>query len=140
MPLPTRQGHFRLESGYHTDVWITLDALFTDLRGVAASVDHLAERLRPYDLAAICGPFVGGAFLALLLAERLNAKFVYTQPADLDPGAMFGARYSLTPELARQVAGCRVAVVDDMISAGSSVRATIDAIQAARASVVVETT
>jgi orotate phosphoribosyltransferase len=109
----------------------------TDLPGVAESVDQLAERLRPYNVSAICGPFVGCAFLALLLAERLNAKFVYTQSAGGSSDRMFGARYSLTPELARQVEGHRVAVVDDMISAGSSVRASIDAIHAAHASVVV---
>jgi len=135
--LPSRSGHFCLESGYHTDLWITLDALFTDSRRFAEPVKDLAERLRPYDVDAVCGPFVGGAFLALLLAETLNARFFYTQLAAATSDGMFGARYSLTAELARQIEGCRVAVVDDVVSAGSSVRATIDAVRAAHASVVV---
>jgi hypothetical protein len=25
--LPAQRGHFLLESGYHTDLWLTLDAL-----------------------------------------------------------------------------------------------------------------
>ncbi len=135
--LPTRRGHFRLESGYHTDVWITLDALFSDPAGVAASVDRLAERLQPHDAAVVCGPFVGGAFLALLLAQRLNVGFCYTQlrstPA---PERMFAARYELSPELQRHIRGTRVAVVDDLISAGSSARATIEAVEAGEATVV----
>jgi len=136
--LPSRTGHFRLESGYHTDVWITLDALFADPQGMAEPVARLAEQLRRYDVGAVCGPFVGGAFLALLLAQRLGAKFVFAQPSGLpDAGELFGVRYQLTPELRRTIAGLRVAVVDDMISAGSSARATIDAVHDAGATVAV---
>jgi orotate phosphoribosyltransferase len=39
-------------------------------------------------------------------------------------GGLFGARYRLPPSLARRVTGKRIAIVDDAISAGSSVRAT----------------
>lgn len=136
--LPCRRGHFRLESGYHTDVWMTLDALFTEPQRTAESIDRLAERLRPHDVSGVCGPFVGGAFLALLLAQRLNIRFFYTQPVAAEPSTkMFAAHYHLTPELQRHVAGGRIAVVDDMISAGSSARATVDAVHAASATVVV---
>jgi hypothetical protein len=45
--------------------------------------------------------------------------------------------YYLTPELQRRIAGERLAVVDEMISAGSSVRATVTAASEAGASVVV---
>ena len=136
--LPVRRGHFRLESGYHTDVWITLDALFTDLPRIAPHVDRLAELLRPSEVTAVCGPFVGGVFLALLLAQRLNARFFYTQLRQTNErSGLFSAVYELTPELRREIDGARVAVVDDMISAGSSVRATVDAVQAARATVAV---
>lgn len=135
--LPSRRGHFRLESGYHTDVWLTLDALFTQPHHLAGAIDDLAARVRPYDVDAICGPFVGGAFLALLVAERLEARFFYTQLVAAPSDGMFGARYVLTPELARRIAGSRVAVVDEMVSAGSSVRATIEAVRAANASLAV---
>ena len=118
-------------------MWITLDALFSSPQGVAEPVNDLAARLRRYDVDAVCGPFVGGAFLALLLAERLGVKFFYTQLVAAPSEKMFGARYTLTPELARRIAGSRVAVVDEMISAGSSVRATMEAVQATKASVAV---
>ncbi|HEX7843131.1 MAG TPA: hypothetical protein VF469_36915, partial [Kofleriaceae bacterium] len=58
--LPSRHGHFALESGYHTDLWITLDALFVDPAAIAPRVAGLAERLRGHAPTAICGPLLGG--------------------------------------------------------------------------------
>jgi orotate phosphoribosyltransferase len=135
--VPSRDGHFRLESGYHTNTWLTLDGLFTDLEAITPAVDALADRLRPHDATAICGPFVGGAFLAQLLAARLRARFFYAQPvAAAASSTLFAARYELTPDLQRRIRGERVAVVDEVIGAGSSVRATIAAVEGAEASVV----
>lgn len=136
--VPSREGHFRLESGYHTTVWLTLDGLFTETASITPLVDALAVRLRPYRASAVCGPFVGGAFLAQLLAVALNVRFFYTQPAPARQATgLFRAEYYLTPELQRRIAGERLAVVDEMISAGSSVRATVTAASEAGASVVV---
>jgi len=135
--VPSRAGHFRLESGYHTNTWLTLDGLFTDPTAIMPAVTALAARLRPHGATAICGPFLGGAFLAQLLATQLQARFFYTQPvAVAATGGLFTARYELTPDLRRRIAGERVAVVDEVISAGSSVRATVAAVEAAGASIV----
>jgi len=135
--LPARQGHFLLESGYHTDLWLTLDGLFTEPARVGPLVAALADRFRSYRVDGVCGPFVGGAFLAQLLAAALGVRFYYTEPdAPVARTGLFEARYRLPAELRRLVRGQRVAVVDDAISAGSSVRATIAALTAAGASVV----
>jgi len=135
--VPSRDGHFRLESGYHTNTWLTLDGLFIDQAAIRPAVAALADRLRAHEPTAICGPFVGGAFLAQLLAAQLQARFFYTQPvAAAANSGLFTARYELTPDLRRWIAGERVAVVDEVISAGSSVRATVVAVEAAGASIV----
>ncbi|HVH13062.1 MAG TPA: phosphoribosyltransferase family protein [Longimicrobium sp.] len=135
--LPVRRGHFLLESGYHTDLWLTLDAMFVDTRAVAPLVAALAEKLRSHGVTAVCGPMLGGAFLAQAVATLLGARFYFTEPApaSADSG-LFRAKYTLPSALRNQVAGERVAVVDDVISAGSSVRATVDALAAADASTV----
>ena len=136
--VPSREGHFRLESGYHTDAWLTLDGLFTERASMTPLVDALAARLHPHRPSAVCGPFVGGAFLAQLLASALDVRFFYTQPAPVRQATgLFRAEYYLTPELHRRIAGERLAIVDEIISAGSSVRATITAASEAGASVVV---
>jgi orotate phosphoribosyltransferase len=136
--LPARQGHFVLESGYHTDLWLTLDAVFVDPGRIAPLVAALAEKIRLHTVSAVCGPLLGGAFLAQAIASTLGAGFYYTEPggASPEPG-LFKAVYRLPPELSRRVRGERVAVVDDVISAGSSVRATIAALADAGASTVV---
>src|SRR6185436_16696874 len=120
--LPSRRGHFVLESGYHTDLWIALDALFVDPASMTSRVAALAEDLRAYAPTAICGPLLGGAFLAHALAMTLGAKFFVVEPVPAAPTAqaagLFTARYQLPPGQRSHVRGERVAVVDDAISAG----------------------
>ncbi len=136
--LPARRGHFLLESGYHTDLWLTLDELFSDPATLAPLVGVLADRLRPHGALAVCGPLLGGAFLAQAISTTLGARFYYTEPVPAPPGdALFTAEYRLPPALRRPVHGQTVAVVDDVISAGSSVRATVAALAAAGATTVV---
>ncbi len=136
--LPARRGHFRLESGYRSDVWFALDDLFADPATVAPLVAALADRLRPHAAAAVCGPLLGGAFLAQAIATTLGARFYYTEPV-ITPrdDALFTADYRLPLASRRAVRGQQIAVVDDVISAGSSVRATVAALAAADASTVV---
>lgn len=136
--LPARRGHFRLESGLHTDQWLTLDALFVDSGRIAPMVDALADRLRRHAVTAVCGPLLGGAFLAQALALRLDVLFFYAEPRPaVEADGLFRARYGLPSEQARRARGMRTAVVDDAISAGSSVRATVAALAEAGATVVV---
>jgi len=136
--LPARRGHFLLESGYHTDLWFDLDALFVAPRDIAHQVAALAERLRPYPISAVCGPLLGGAFLAHAVAAHMGLRFFFSQqvPFKTD-GGLFAAAYRLPPELRRRAGGERIAIVDDVISAGSSVRATAADLTAAGASTVV---
>lgn len=133
-----RQGHFRLESGHHGRLWFDLDGLFMEPTRVRPLVERLAEALREHELSAVCGPLVGGAFLAQALTSRLQLEFLFTER--VRPGEseeLYGARYVLPRAVRDRVRGKRVAVVDDMISAGSAVRATFAELQARGARVVV---
>ena len=73
-----RYGHFRLESGHHSNLWLDLEGLFDQPARVRPFVTHLARALRPHKIAGVCGPLVGGAFLAQMLASALNAEFFFT--------------------------------------------------------------
>lgn len=136
--LPARRGHFLLESGYHTDLWFNLDALFVAPYDLAPQIATLSELLRPYSISAVCGPLLGGAFLAYAVAAHMGLRFYFTQqvPAKTE-GPRFAAEYQLPPELRRQVGDERIAIVDDIVSAGSSVRATAADLTAAGAKTVV---
>jgi orotate phosphoribosyltransferase len=135
---PSREGHFLLESGYHSDLWFELDALFVDTERIAPLILTLANQLRPYEPTAICGPLLGGAFLALSIARELKLKFYFTrqQPND-EHSVLYQAVYSLSSALDQVIGGERVAVVDDVISAGSSVRATCESLKKSDARIVV---
>jgi orotate phosphoribosyltransferase len=126
--LPARPGHFLLESGYHTDLWLTLDAVFIEPAAVAPLVEALAAKLRAHAPTAVCGSLLGGAFLAQAVAAVMGTRFYFSQPAAPSSRAgLFAVEYCLPAELERRIRGERLAVVDDVISAGSSARATVAA-------------
>jgi orotate phosphoribosyltransferase len=120
-----RQGHFQLESGHHGELWLDLDALFAQPRRIAPLVAQLAGALRPHEVAGVCGPLIGGAFLAQAAASALEVEFAFTErvmPAAAD--GLYQAQYRLPPALAPRVRGRRIAIVDDVMSAGSALRGT----------------
>jgi orotate phosphoribosyltransferase len=126
-----------MESGYHSALWFNLDGLFDTGSRIDPFVDQLATQLKTFDVEVVCGPATGGATLAELIARRLGCAFAFTQLASADPSGLFKARYVLPPEFADGVRGKRVALVDDVMSAGSSLRATLAAMEASGARTVV---
>jgi orotate phosphoribosyltransferase len=121
----SRQGHFRLESGHHGGLWLDLDGLFSAPERIEPFVAALAEAVRAHDVSAICGPLLGGAFLAQLVAHRLGVEWFFTErhlPAESE--GLFQARYLLPAGSVARVRGRRLAIVDDVMSAGSALRGT----------------
>lgn len=114
-----------MESGYHSALWLDLDALFAAPERVRPFVTALADALRSYRVDAVCGPLLGGAFLAQRVADALGAEFWYTERvAPMGEPGLFRAQYRLPATFTRRLAHPRVALVDDVMSAGSSLRAT----------------
>ena len=119
-----RRGHFRLESGHHSALWLDLDPLFAEPRRIEPLVVALANDLRPYAVTGVCGPLLGGAFLAQLVAHALGVEFSFTERAPVSSSGMYQVRYRLPPAFAGRVRGQRLAIVDDVMSAGSALRGT----------------
>ncbi len=120
-----RRGHFRLESGHHSELWLDLDPLFAEPQRIEPFVSALADALRPHDVSVVCGPLLGGAFLAQLISRACGAQFCFTErvmPPERD--GLYRARYRLPSALTHRVRGKRVAMVDDVMSAGSALRGT----------------
>lgn len=121
--LPTRRGHFRLESGHHGDLWLDLERLCLLPEPIGALAEEIAVRLTPHDVQVVCGPLVEGAFVALLVAARLGVPFTYAVPLpDPDGPTLYPVRYRLPPVLRAEVRGRRVAIVNDVVNAGSAMR------------------
>ena len=128
--LPARRGHFRLESGHHGDLWLDLETLCLDVAAVRRDADRLAERLEPLAPEAVCGPLVEGAFVALFVAEWLDVPFTYATPrVERDGAGLFPVSYRVPDALRAHLAGRRVAIVNDVINAGSAVRGTLADLQ-----------
>ena len=134
--LKERRGHFELESGHHGELWLDLESLCRTPRAVRSLAVELAQRLSPYGAVIVCGPLVEGAFVGLLVAAEMDADFVYAErrPGPLAKG-LFPVSYQLPAGL-RNLAGRRVAVVNDVINAGSAVRGTLDDLASCSAEVV----
>jgi orotate phosphoribosyltransferase len=125
-----RKGHFQMESGLHCGLWFDLDIAFVDPKALDPFISQLAQSLRRHDVEAICGPLTGGAFVAQLLARMLDCEFYFTIPAATQAEGTFKARYELPPGAGLRLLGKRVALVDDVMSAGSSLRATLSELEA----------
>lgn len=120
----SRHGHFRLESGHHGELWLDLDSLFADFRRIEPFVTQLVEAIRPYEVEAVCGPLLGGAFLAQLVAQALGVEFCFTELMPNESQGLYKARYRLPRAFTDRVRGKRLAIVDDVMSAGSALRGT----------------
>lgn len=129
--LDGRKGHFLLESGHHGDLWLELDSLFVRPGRLEPLAAELARRLAAHDVDAVCGPLTGGAFLAQLVAARLDAESYYSERShDTRGEGLYAAEYRLPAALRERVPGKRVAIVDDVINAGSATRATLRDLEA----------
>jgi len=124
--LAAREGHFRYESGYHGDLWLDLDQLFVQPRLVQPFALELAGKLARHPITAVCGPLVGGAFVAQMVAAELGVAFYYTERfAHPQADKLYPVEYRLPAGLYNAVAGQTVAIIDDVISAGSAARGTL---------------
>ena len=123
--LAGRRGHFQMESGYHGEVWFTLNALFErpeELRPFAA---ELARRLAAHRIDAVCGPMTGGAKLARLVAAELGLAYFFAERFEPpETKGLFSVKYLLPAAQRAAAHGKAVAIVDDAVSAGSAARGT----------------
>jgi orotate phosphoribosyltransferase len=132
-----RTGHFLLESGHHGDLWLDLDTLFLRPHRLRRFIGELASQLCPYGIDAVCGPLTGGAFVAQMIASELDVEFSYAErvaPPRRD--GLYAVGYCIPQSLCSGIRGKHVAIVDDVINAGSAIRGTSDALRSCGASTV----
>jgi orotate phosphoribosyltransferase len=131
-----RRGHFLLESGHHGELWLDLDALFAQPARVAPFVATLGSQLSALGAEVVCGPLVGGAFVAQAIAAELDVECAWTERlAGAPDGGLYAARYRVPDALRERLRGRSVTIVDDVINAGSATRATLADLRACGARV-----
>lgn len=135
--LSARHGHFLFESGHHGDLWLDLQSLFFRPELVQPLAVVLASRLRRYEIEIVCGPLVEGSFVGLLVALELGVEFVYSERFFRPTrDGLFPAGYRIPKPLRTPVRKKRIAIVNDVINAGSAVRGTFDDLLDCRANIV----
>lgn len=136
--MAARRGHFALESGHHGELWLDVDRLFVQPALLEPFVTQLADKLASHDAEVICGPLTGGAFLAQLVAQQLGVDFVFANRVEhTDSTKLYSVEYPIPPELVEFLRGKRVAVVNDVINAGSAVRGVLTSLQSCKAGLTV---
>lgn len=115
------KGHFLLASGLHS-------ATYWEKFRVLQSPEHtvplcamIADHFRERNIDVVAGPTTGGVILAFEVARQLGVRAVYAERGN-EGGRVF--RRGLTV-----AAGERVLIVDDVLTAGGSVRDVIDAVR-----------
>jgi orotate phosphoribosyltransferase len=124
--LHARRGHFKLESGHHGNLWLDLELLFLRPKALEPFIIELARKISAFRVDAVCGSMVGGALIAQNIALELGVDFLYTERvAPQTPDDLYSVAYRLPNRLRRLVNGRKIAVVDDVINAGSALRGTL---------------
>lgn len=126
--LDARRGHFLLESGHHSDLWLDLDRLFGRPARLEPLAADLGSRLAAHGIDGVCGPLTGGAFVALAVATGLDLEFSWSERSE--------AGYQIPKALRGMLAGKVVAIVDDVVNAASATRATLADLRACGATTV----
>jgi orotate phosphoribosyltransferase len=133
--LAARRGHFLFESGHHGELGLDLDAFFLHPRPVARFSAELGRRLSGHGIDAVCGPLVGGTLVAQTIATELDVELYWTEPGERSDG-LYSVEYRVPPAVRDRLRGRRVAIVDDVINAGSATRATFAELESCGATVV----
>lgn len=132
-----RKGHFRFESGHHGDLWLDIPSAYIRPNRVRRFAVELARMLGAHNIEAVCGPLVEGALLAQMVAEELGVEFYFAEqfPRASSDG-LYPIGYRLPESMRYLVSGKRIAIVDDIINAGSAVRGTAEDLQVCGAEIV----
>jgi len=121
------EGHFLLSSGKHSSRYVQCARLFEDPRVGDVVGKLLADKLRKYEVDIVVGPAMGGVILAYVVARELG---VYAMFAERENGKMSLRRgFQILPDQ-------KVAVVEDVVTTGRSVKEVMELVKEMGAHVV----
>jgi orotate phosphoribosyltransferase len=132
-----RNGHFDYGNGFHGRVYLNPHQLFRHPSTIWRLAQDLLEML-PSDLLerteVVAGPAMGGALLAHTLAGLLDGRRALTHPpCSFAPFSGGGGNhdFSLRAFYAREIAGRRVLIADDVRNTGTTLVRCADLVRQA---------
>jgi orotate phosphoribosyltransferase len=111
------EGHFKLSSGRHSDVYYEKFTLLKQPALCTRICEEMARRIKPSAPSAIVGPTTGGIIIAYDVARYLGIDALYAEPGE--EGRIFKRGFSLEK-------GQKIAIVDDVLTTGGSIREVIE--------------
>lgn len=126
-----KQGHFVLASGRHSDQYVEKFDLLRLPQATEAACRELTRLLGSHaDVDLVAGPTTGGILLAFELGRQLGLPAAYAERVEDGSSARTFKRGTVIEP------GTRVLVVDDVMTTGGSIFATLAALELVEAEVV----
>ena len=119
---------FRLTSGLLAPFYINCRQILSHPAARATIADALAEQVRPLGVDMVAGGVTAGVPYATMVADRLGLPLVYVRPEPKDHGT--GGKIE-----GGDVDGCRVVLIEDLITTATSIMKFTPALRAAGATV-----
>ncbi len=110
-------GHFLLTSGLHSDKYVEKFRLLERPQLVSQVCAEIVRRFEGKQIDAVLSPAVGGIILAFETARQLGCRYMF---AETENGQrVFRRGFAIQP-------GEKVLLVEDVVTTGGSVKATLN--------------
>lgn len=113
------EGHFLLHSGSHSPVYWEKFRVLQYPNHVSTLCEMIAGRFRDTPIDLVAGPVTGGIILAFEVARQLGKRAIYAENEGDRKAFRRGA--DVRP-------GDRILIVDDVMTAGGSIRDVVAAV------------
>lgn len=119
-----KQGHFLLASGRHSDQYVEKFDLLRQPRATEQACRMMISEIGDLDdIDLVVGPTTGGILLAFEIGRQLGLPAAYAERADEGSSKRAFKRGTVIEP------GAKVLLVDDILTTGGSIYATLDALR-----------
>jgi orotate phosphoribosyltransferase len=116
-----RNGHFKLSSGRHSDIFVQKFRVFEDAKLTQAFGDAIAARFHG-DFDCVASPAIGAIVLGFAVALSAQKRFLFAERTD--DRLEFRRGFEVAPRE-------RTLIVEDVVTTGGSAREVVDLVRAA---------
>ncbi len=120
-------GHFKLTSGRHSDVYYEKFTLLKQPSICTKICKQMADDYKDSGAVTVVGPTTGGIIIAYDVARYMGIESIYAEPGE--SGRVFKRGFSLEK-------GQKVIIVDDVLTTGRSIFEVIDLVKSYEADIV----